>query len=298
MSGGSKGHRRGRRHHGGDHEEHTNHEAWVIPYADMLTLLMAMFLVMWSGAQLDLARFATIRDSLRQSFGGTQLVVDGGDGLSDGTQGLLDGLVLPTPTTLPVPDSPEDLDEPSEIEPVRELIERTNERTHQQQQEAGELSDLGSELVRQLVDEGLLDPGEFTVDLRVRGLALTLLSEVLFRSGSAELTPQGRAVVDDLAPRLRDTGRDLVVEGHTDPLPISTWRYPSNWELSAARAATVARELISRGVPADRISIAGYADTRPVADNSTPEGRRRNRRVEVVVIARLPLTDTATGAGG
>lgn len=114
------------------------------------------------------------------------------------------------------------------------------------------------------------------VELRIR-------ENILFESGQAELRPAGRAVLDQLLPLLRAEGRDITVEGHTDNVPISTERFPSNWELSAARAAIVVRHLIGAGFPPERLSAVGHADTRPLTDNTTAEGRARNRRVALII---------------
>ncbi|MGH9943815.1 MAG: OmpA/MotB family protein, partial [Pyrinomonadaceae bacterium] len=117
-----------------------------------------------------------------------------------------------------------------------------------------------------------------------RGLVVSLAEAGFFAPGEATLRDDANALIDSLADALRDTRAPLRVEGHTDSQPISTLRYPSNWELSAARSAAVLARLTARGLLQTRLSIAGYAGEQPVADNSTPEGRALNRRVDLVVV--------------
>jgi chemotaxis protein MotB len=112
---------------------------------------------------------------------------------------------------------------------------------------------------------------------------LEISDSILFTPASAALSATGLALLDQLAAILRTLPYELSVEGHTDNVPIHTPRYPSNWELSAARAAMVTRKLIDQGIAADRVRAIGYGDTRPRSDNLSPEGRARNRRVTFVL---------------
>ncbi|ALP54482.1 hypothetical protein Tel_15740 [Candidatus Tenderia electrophaga] len=132
---------------------------------------------------------------------------------------------------------------------------------------------------------GLVEQGQLAISASAAGISLQLEEEILFDSGTARLLGQGEAVLNALAPALMRSGQAVTVEGHTDNRPIATARFPSNWELSGARAAQVVRHLIRQGLPAERLRAIGYADTRPVADNSSPAGRARNRRVTLLVKA-------------
>jgi len=134
-----------------------------------------------------------------------------------------------------------------------------------------------------------------TVERTGRSLVVEVRDGVLFASARADLTADGAAVIRRLASLLASMPAEIEVEGHTDPVPIRTDRYPSNWELSAARAAAVARKLIDNGVPADRIKAVGRADTRPVAPNTTAEGRAANRRVVLLIHARTSEPNDPTG---
>ena len=119
------------------------------------------------------------------------------------------------------------------------------------------------------------------VSLEKDGVRIRLKDRLMFASGSAELKPGALPVLDKIADLLDGAGKEVEVGGHTDNVPIHTERYPTNWELSAARAASVARYLQARGIAPERLRAVGYGPYRPIADNATPEGRARNRRVEI-----------------
>lgn len=135
------------------------------------------------------------------------------------------------------------------------------------------------------LDEPALQ-GRVEVTRQPGGLDLEISDSILFTPASAALTDGGRALLDDLAGVLASLPYELSVEGHTDDRPIATERYPSNWELASARASGVTRHLVGRGIAADRLRAVGYADTRPLADNASAEGRARNRRVSFIL--RMP----------
>jgi chemotaxis protein MotB len=136
--------------------------------------------------------------------------------------------------------------------------------------------------------KSMIASGKLRVKI-VRGRMVVELSEnILFDSGRAELKTEGAAALTEVAEVLKTIGeRDFQITGHTDNIPIKTKRYPSNWELSTARAVTVTRFMAEKGVTGERLSAAGYADTQPVAANDTPEGRQQNRRIEIVLMPNL-----------
>jgi Flagellar motor protein len=126
--------------------------------------------------------------------------------------------------------------------------------------------------------------GEFKVSYEVIGIRLILQEKILFPPGSAELKPETYPILDKLYEILKDLPNPVEVEGHTDSIPISTERFPSNWELSTARASSIVRYFIAKGINPERLKASGYADAKPIASNATPEGRAQNRRVEVVIL--------------
>lgn len=133
----------------------------------------------------------------------------------------------------------------------------------------------------QIADEGLEDL--LSLDVIENSVSLQIKDNVLYSFGSADLTAEGQVVLEKLTPVLNGSGGQISVEGHTDNIPISTPRFPSNWDLSAARASTVVRQLIVQGIAPDRLRAVGYADTKPVAGNETPDGQAQNRRVNLIL---------------
>jgi chemotaxis protein MotB len=243
---------------GGDpfHEEveHENHERYLVTYADMITLLMALFIILFAmGQQADQEQFDRFRGGLAEAFDNPLIL---------GTGGLVAfPSQAPAPVGLPA-DSP-DLDGPT---------------GHVAPEEADDLVD---ELEALLRSEGL--DALTSVHVEADGVVVTIDTDgLVFASGSAAMLPAGDDIVAQLVRPFSLVTNRIVVQGHTDDVPMSGGM--SNWELSANRAGAVLHRLIEGGIPADRLSMAGYADTRPVASNDTEEGRARNRRVDIVVV--------------
>jgi chemotaxis protein MotB len=254
-----------------EHEEHVNHERWLITYADMITLLMVLFIVLFSMSQVDLAKYEKLKTSLSGAFGSSPL--KGGAGvLSSGTSPIpMEGIAVQAQKALANQQAAQ-----AAAAAEQAALEETK-------------AQLGSALEKVGLGGG--------VGLRVerRGLVVTIASDkVLFEPGRAALKPEGRQIIHQLAPSLAALPNPLRIEGHTDDVPISG-TFASNWELSTARATTVLREIESaHAVAPSRLSATGFADQHPVATNSTPDGRARNRRVEIVVEAQA----TTTAGGG
>lgn len=259
-----------KRHHHEEHEEHVNHEAWVIPYADMLTLLMALFLVMWATSQTDVNKMKQMSAGFADSLG----IV--GDGTGVGGEGILDGAPDPKNT-----DSKIDLT-PKVGAAAIAAIESQNQ---QQQKAKQQLDDVQKSISDTANETGT--GAELAFKDEGRGLIVSIVSEgVLFDAGSAELRPEGRTVLDGLASTLNGIPNKLSIEGHTDNRPISTPRFPSNWDLSSARASTVLRYLTDvQHIAAPRLTASGYGDTNPVASNADEVGRAKNRRVDIAILS-------------
>ena len=251
------------------HEEHVNHERWLVSYADFITLLFVLFVVMFSMSRADVAKFAKLKASLQRAFsvevlqGDIPTSLQGLDGAHSSTSVVEEALMqhgraadVPLISTL------------EELRQVMSQIPMTQQ-------------------ARSSVQMG------FARD----GLVISLSGNVLFDSGKSDLKPAGLTLLDTLGDRLVRMPNELRIEGHTDNIPIATPLYPSNWELSSARATTVARYLAERGLSPARLIAAGYGEHRPVVPNDTREGRARNRRVDIVILsgsaasARAPLQD-------
>lgn len=268
---------RGRRGaHGGGHE---NEERWLLTYADMITLLLALFVVLFAISSVNVSKLKTLQQSLREAFSGK--VADGGEA------------ILETGNSVSV----KTLDSAPKIIPKTPSIGTPPSASAQAALEARREEDELQRLKRMLdayaVAHGFKAQVETTVTRR--GLIVRLLTDnVLFDSGLASLKPQGLPLLGEVGTLLGvDRVHPVVVEGHTDDVPIATSRFASNWELSTARASQVVRHLIGRNVPDRRFAASGYADLRPIASNGTSSGRARNRRVEIVLqrIHSLPSSE-------
>ncbi|HWM18476.1 MAG TPA: flagellar motor protein MotB [Ilumatobacteraceae bacterium] len=290
----SRGHRREEHE---EHEEHVNHESWVIPYADMLTLLMCLFLVLFAVGNVDKQKFEKLSQSMRNEFGSgsSDKIVSLGEEASTGPllggESLFDSVTPITATPSLVAANPGAIGAdvgPAIIAPV--IVEDVvPDDVVAAQQSYDELIAL-QQLVRERAEaRGLADAVGFRFENR--GLVVTIITDqVLFDESRADLQPVGIEILELVAEVLRATPNNISIEGHTDSRPISSGRYPSNWELSTARATSVLRHLTeTTGFDPTRLSAAGYADTRPLASNDTPEGAARNRRVEVVVTSDVSL---------
>jgi chemotaxis protein MotB len=250
--------RRGGAHH---EEEHENHERWLVSYADMMTLLFALFLVLYAMGMADLKKYQAFRQAFTESlYDNVQaLPEEGSPPVGDPHVELPGG--SPTDTTVsaaPVPAVSNEVTDPTELEELKKQLEGA------------------------IAAVGLSD--QVSVSLDDRGVAVYVTDGVLFDSGQARLKAEGQHLLDGVLPILASVGNKLIVEGHTDDVPISSAAFPSNWELSTGRATAVLHGLLSgHGIDGGRVSVAGYADTRPRVANDSPERRAVNRRVEVVV---------------
>jgi chemotaxis protein MotB len=252
----------------------------------MLTLLMGLFLVLWSMSTTDLAKLEQLRESLAEGFGVDSPADDAAPSVIDtGSNGLLGSDAGPD---LGV----ERRSDPVQVDRAFDALDR--EKAHEQAVDAAnrELDDIEAMITESAAAAGVAE----SIGMRreERGLVVTVVTdEVLFAPGSADLAAGGRTVLDALVPALRSFDNPLAIEGHTDDRPISTSRFPSNWELSTARATSVLRYLAeTHGFAGVRLTAAGYGAERPIGDNSTDAGRAANRRVELVVLADVPLEET------
>ena len=202
---------------------------WLVTYADMVTLVLTFFVLIFAYSQFDAERFQVIISSFQSALG----LLDGGPSVTQ-TRGDAGGSILDA-------------------------------------------------LVALRSEAGMAEA--FSVEVTERGIVIHFVDRVLFDLGEAELRPEAIPVLRRVIETLETWPYDIRVEGHTDNLPIATERFPSNWELSAARAARVIRFLLEESqIKPERLSAAGYGEYRPIASNSTPEGRARNRRVDIVLV--------------
>ncbi len=237
-------------------EEMEHHERWLISYADFITLLFAFFVVMYAISVVNEGKYRVFSDALGSAFGGRAA-----------PKAALDAQ---TPIALP------------------NLAAR--KRSEAMRRERERLTTLARDLTSTLAP--LVKEGKVRVTQNSRGVSVEINASVLFDSGEATLTADSKEALRALAVLLRDDPHVLQVEGHTDIAPIRSPVFPSNWELSAARASAVVRLFIDSGVAAGRMTVVGHGSNIPVAPNEDAEGRARNRRVAVTILSALPDTTT------
>jgi chemotaxis protein MotB len=252
--------RRERRHD----DEHENHERWLVSYADFITLLFAFFVVMYAISQVNEGKYRVLSDSLLQAF------------KPDGTAG---------PTLVPPKHDPHN-PLPSGMIPRLNRAEEAKRRAREERMRA-----IAQQVMQALGP--LVQNGQVRVSESARGMAVEINASMLFKSAQATLEPDSQRALIAVAQVLAPGDNPIEVEGHTDRDPISTPQFPSNWELSGARASSVVRLFVDNGVAPPRLVASGYADTRPVDSNETPEGRTRNRRVTVLIRPEIAEQDAA-----
>jgi chemotaxis protein MotB len=273
--------------HEEEHQEHENHERWLVSYADMMTLLMVLFIVMFAISSVNSGKFNELKTGLRQGFGAPQTMLAGG-------LDILDSGGAVAPDAPPVNDITEGGDGGTQVWSLKPASSKELTRVAalaaataraQVKEEVDSLKAAERALKAALAKAGVPRGATFRFD--ERGLVVTVATDkVLFESASADLLARGRVILDALAPTLAKLPNHISVDGHTNSLPIASARFPSNWELSTDRATGVLRYLARVGrIPTSRLAAAGYADTRPLLPASAPRALVVNRRVEVVVLA-------------
>ncbi|RMI03639.1 OmpA/MotB family protein [Cellulomonas triticagri] len=285
----SGGHGRGRRR-GHEEEEHVNHERWLVSYSDMITVLMALFIVLFAISQVDQEKYIALRSSLAAGFGDGSIsssALNGSTGVLDGTSGATDG---PEAGTAAIVDADTGLGEQaSNPTPVTDPTAVDASVLAAAQAEAAHLEQVKQHILAALSSQGLQDAVRFRVD--ERGLVLGLVADdVFFAQGSAQLTPTAMSVLDLASPTLVALQEQISVEGHANTVPISG-RYATNWELSSDRATQVLRHMVERdGMPGSRIQAVGYGDTRPLVAGGGDDAMTANRRVDMVILSAAPET--------
>jgi len=239
-------------------EEHDNHERWMVSYADFITLLFAFFVVMYSISSVNEGKYKVLSDSLGSAFG--------------------TGVATPISQISA---------ERQQAFPLRRQTVSERKQIEALRRERVAMSAISRQIAQSLAP--LVKSGIVRVTQTSRGVKVEINASILFAPGDARLkTAESSDLLIAIAGIIKDDVHALQVEGHTDNLPISNSAFPSNWELSSARASTVVRLLADNGIARQRLSAVGYADNFPVGANSDTEGRVRNRRVEIMILAGLP----------
>jgi len=265
------------------HEEHENHERWLVSYADFITLLFAFFVVMYAISQVNEGKYRVLSDSLVNAF------------------------KIESRANQPVPTGLESGRAPSQTS--QNLIKQTIPLRRAQgaaelkrKQQEVKMKSIAKDLLQVLAP--LVRGGQVKVTQSSRGIAVQINASVLFATGQAVLEGESVRALQAVAQVLAGVENSVQVEGYTDDAPISTAAYPSNWELSSARASSVVRLFVETGVVPERLVAMGYGENRPVDSNDTAEGRAKNRRVTIMIlsdaqdsVSEIPLASQAAGAG-
>jgi len=234
--------------------EHDNHDRWMISYADFVTLLFAFFVVMYAISSVNEEKYKTFSSSLNTALSKQPITAPGGVVANQQDQVL------------------------------KALVDKRTARLGEQQRKIQEqMKNLASGLSEVMAP--LIDQRTVSISQTKRGVVIDISAGVLFRTGEAILQPDMLNVLRQVAAVLSKEESPIEVEGHSDDVPIATAQFPSNWELSSARASSVARVLIDNGVSAKRLAVVGLASNQPLAPNDSPENRAKNRRVLITIMS-------------
>jgi chemotaxis protein MotB len=243
------------------HEEHENLERWLVSYADFITLLFAFFVVMYAISSINEGKYRVLSDSLVHAFQEkptSEKLIYMGERQAE----ILPGTGKPIGKSVPQ--------------------RSADEANPAVQKETEDMKKIARNV--QAAMEPMVEKGQVRVTRSPRGIMVEINASTLFPSGDATLQPSSAEAMAAVAQVLTQVDNPIQVEGHTDNIPIRGGAYPSNWELSSARAGSVVRRLAEAGVPAGRMVAIGYADNKPVDTNATTDGRSRNRRVNVLIL--------------
>ncbi|MGI6091912.1 MAG: OmpA family protein [Veillonellaceae bacterium] len=235
-----------------EHQEEHMDETWLVPYSDILTLLLALFIVLFASAQVDQKKFEQMAQAFSSAFN------NGSPYILEGNRNPVSGQPAPMPMTSGEGKDQAYLQETSQLIQVKQTLDKYIQENN-----------LAGDLQTVLTEEGLM--------IRIKDTAL-------FPSGSAELLPESKRFGAVIAKMLTPLQQKIIISGHTDNVPISTWEFPSNWELSSKRALNFMKYLLAQeDLQPQRFSAIGHGEYRPVMSNDTSEGRAKNRRVEVLI---------------
>jgi chemotaxis protein MotB len=257
------------------HEDHQNHEAWAIPYGDLITLLLAFFVVMYAISSVNEGKFRVLSDSMQAAFRGSPTTLDPVK-VGDKPRGTTNN----QPTTKD--DKSTDPERPKQLmETVS--IKQPDAKPKIEVVVPPELAKVADEVEASL--STLVEAQLVTVRRHSFWIEVEIRTDILFASGIAKISAAAIPTLDALAKTLAPYPNAIRVEGHTDNKPIKTSIYPSNWELSSARAASVVHLLANGGVGPKRLSVIGLGEWHPAQSNDTLEGRNANRRVLLIILS-------------
>ncbi len=257
-------------------EKHPNHERWLVSYGDFITLLFAVFVTMYAMSQSDKKKVEEVAASLRESFGYSTMAASAGrKGVLDSKDLRLIPAIKPDMAVVPM------ANKMPPVGPKQGGAEKGGGKGKASEQQFKEIM---SSIEAYLIKHGAQD--KVALSITRRGLVVSLKEAGFFDSGSATIRPSGYPLLNTIIEAMTQYSNPLRVEGYTDNVPISTRQFPSNWELSVSRATNVLRYMLKTyDIPPNSVSATGYGEFHPTADNATPEGRAKNRRVDIVLLS-------------
>lgn len=242
---------------------------WVVSYADFTTMLLALFVVLYAVSQIDIAKMRDFTSSLKRSF----TTVEGDTKKKKKKLGDIFSTTKVKISTRPI-----EMTFQEQIDSLKEKLDKAEEKI------STDMVQLDN--VKGLLEKEFNTQNEINMVHSERGLTISLADTILFDTGSAEIKDQADPTLEKIATILKEIPNSIRVEGHTDDKPIKTAKYPSNWELSTARATSLLKKFVDKyNVSPAKISAAGYGEYRPKDTNTTPEGRQKNRRVDIVILS-------------
>ncbi|MCL2789818.1 MAG: OmpA family protein [Desulfobulbus sp.] len=249
-------------------EKAPNHERWLVSYADFITLLFAVFVTLYAMSQTDKKKVDEVAASYRTAFGVTT-------GTTSGKPQIINKAdIMPIPSMRMQPKNVEKLKSKSDVQDKAQAPKT--------QATKNDFKEILVTLERFLIENKAQD--KVNIDITKRGLVISMKEAGFFNSGSATIKPASYDLLAKMAEILLPYDNEIRFEGHTDNIPIHSAAFQSNWELSTARATSIARFFMDRhGLAPEKIAVTGYGEYHPVADNSTEEGRQQNRRVDLVL---------------
>ncbi len=297
MSARTRAHGKKRSRGGHDEEEHVSAERWLVTYADMLTLLLVLFIVLYAMSVVDTTKFVQLRAGLAAVFNpGSNAIADQSGTVTSTDQGGSDTEQSVTPNLAPT--SPTGaantiLDQQVAAAVAQKERAQAQQQANDVQTEVDQFKQIQAAITAALTAQGLPDAAQFSID--DRGLIVTLVTNSLvFGGNSAALLPGGVKILSIVVPPLKPFDNNIEVDGHTNQDNVSTYPYPSGWELSSARASAVVEYMIAQqSFPASRLSAVGFSDQKPLYPPSDPRAETLNRRVDIVVLSDLPASERA-----
>lgn len=275
-------------------EEHENHERWLVSYADMITVLMALFIVLYAMSQVDETKYEQLKEGLAVGFGREQSILNGANPVSNAKGADDPGETTQKVILQQVPEGQRD----QVVQAVDQLVSeaerlRRSRAYGDAEAEVKRLVEIWKRMDEALRRRGLR--GDVRASVDERGLVVSLVSQhVVFAPNVAELTERGLRVVDTVAPALKAVREPIEVDGHTNQEPVKPKYFPTDWELSTARAVHVLRLLDERhGLPAARLRATGFGHTKPLIDPAVEGSQRLNKRVDLIVLSQRPAETRA-----